>query len=54
MSDQDGSGNYSCSLELEPGIYEYCFVVDGLWMADRENERFVFNEFGTRNSIFEI
>ena len=34
--------------------YEYYFVVDGLWMADRENERFVFNEFGTRNSVFEI
>ncbi len=54
ITDQDGRGIYSCSLELEPGIYEYCFVVDGFLAADRENERFVFNEFGTRNSVFEI
>lgn len=54
MKDQDGNGTYTCVLELEPGIYEYCFVVDGCWTADRENERFVVNEFGTRNSVFEI
>lgn len=54
MKDQDGNGTYTCVLELEPGIYEYCFVVDGFLAADRENERFVFNEFGTRNSVFEI
>lgn len=54
MKDQDGNGTYTCVLELEPGIYEYCFVVDGCWAADRENERFVVNEFGTRNSVFEI
>lgn len=54
MKDQDGNETYTCVLEFEPGIYEYCFFVDGFWAADRENERFVFNEFGTRNSVFEI
>lgn len=45
------SKNYSCSLDLAAGSYEYKLVIDGLWILDEENPNFVTNDFGTLNSV---
>ena len=54
MSKAEGEECYRCKVELVPGIYEYCFILDGARFMDPENQRFVANEFGTMNSILEI
>ena len=46
--------NYSCTLELPAGVYEYKLVVDGQWMIDEGNPNFVSNDFGTLNSIVTV
>ncbi len=54
MRKGEGDECYRYTLELPPGIHEYCFVIDGCWLMDRENEKFVANEFGTMNSVVEV
>lgn len=39
---------------LEPGTYEYCFVVDGKWIPDPLAKETVANPFGGRNSIITV
>ena len=47
-------GVYSTSLRLEPGKYEYKFVVDGTWCADPECLDCVPNDQGTLNSVVTV
>ena len=47
-------GVYSVSLRLEPGKYEYKFVVDGTWCADPECLDCVPNDQGTLNSVIVV
>jgi len=49
-----GDGYWTKEAVLEPGIYEYCLVVDGKWMPDPRAEESVPNPFGGRNSILKI
>lgn len=51
LTDKDGSGVYRGTLTLEPGRYEYKFVVDGIWSMDAQNPHFAPNDFGTLNSL---
>ena len=44
-------GVYSGFIMLEPGSYEYKFVVDGEWRLDERNHSFSHNDFGTLNSM---
>ena len=37
MADPDGDGMWTTTVELEKGIYEYKFVVDGSWFPDPDN-----------------
>jgi 1,4-alpha-glucan branching enzyme len=46
-----GADRYSGTLLLEPGQYEYKFVVDDVWCIDPENTEFVRNDYGTLNSV---
>jgi 1,4-alpha-glucan branching enzyme len=39
---------------LEPGTYEYCFVVDGKWIPDPLAKETVANPFGGRNSVITV
>ena len=41
-------------LTLQPGTYQYRFVVDGRWVADPRNPVKVADAFGGHNSVFEI
>ncbi len=51
MQRQDGA--WVCQLDLEPGTYEYKFVVDGIWILDETNPKTVY-ENGHHNSVLEI
>ena len=49
-----GDGTWSTHLSLDPGIYQYKFLVDGEWVEDKSNASKVENSFGGINSIIEI
>jgi len=57
---KDATGNWSVSVKLKPGRYEYKFLVDGEWCAKAagasESERAdcVPNAFGTDNRVLEV
>lgn len=44
-----GNGQWVKELLLPPGRYEYCFVVDGHWMTNRETLESNPNRRGNRN-----
>ena len=47
-------GSFRANLELEPGTYQYKFVVDGEWMPDPSAREQVPNEHGTTNSVIRV
>ncbi len=49
-----GEGHWLKETVLAPGTYEYCLVVDGVWMADPCALESVSNPFGGRNSLLTI
>ena len=46
-------GGWSITLELEPGRYEYKYLVDGVWQVDQNAEREP-NMLGTEDSVIII
>ena len=44
-------GSWKKSLKLDPGRYEYRFVVDGHWWTDPENPARQQNPYGQDNSV---
>ena len=51
---KDKDGLWRIELALDPGKYEYKFIVDGNWQNDPANTNIVINSFGTANSVKEI
>ena len=49
-----GVGHWWKEMELAPGTYEYCLVVDGEWMPDPLARETVPNAFGGRNSVLKV
>lgn len=47
-------GTFQRRKQLEPGVYEYKFLVDGEWHTDPAAETQVPNEFGTLNSVIRV
>ena len=47
---QDTQGVWKTSMLLEPGAYEYRFLVDGEWQNDSDSDLKP-NEFGSENCI---
>lgn len=54
LKEKDGDGVYTCTLLLEPGEYEYKFVINGEWLIDSENPNFSQNQIGTLNSVVKV
>lgn len=55
LEDPEGDGIWTGTLNLEPGRYEYMFVLDGeKWFPDPNALRYVKDGFGNRNAILEI
>lgn len=51
MEKDERAGLWKAVLHLEPGEYEYRFIVDGVWIKDPDNTDSVLNEFGQENSL---
>lgn len=41
-------------IRLDPGYYEYKYLIDGHWVADPQNYKMVDNRIGSRNSVLEV
>lgn len=55
LEDLDGDGIWTGTLKLEPGKYEYMFVLDGeKWLPDPNALRYAKDGFGNKNAILEI
>ena len=50
---KDAKGNWSVTVSLKPGRYEYKFIVDGSWITDPSTTA-VTNGFGSQNSVVEV
>ena len=48
------AGVYQATIRLNPGEYQYKFVIDGMWCADPENINSVPNDCGTFNSVITV
>jgi chromosome partitioning protein len=51
---RSGGGDWRLYLPLNPGLYQYKFIVDGEWKEDPENPSQVTGEFGEKNSVIEV
>lgn len=49
-----GNGRWIGSLTVQPGRYEYLFVVDGQWLPDPNAKETVNNPFGGQNSVLVV
>ncbi|MEO1262175.1 MAG: serine hydrolase [Bacteroidota bacterium] len=47
------NGAWVCTIDLEPGTYEYKFIVDGVWTPDPENREIINND-GNINSVLKV
>ena len=54
LKEKGGKGAYSIIMLLAPGVYEYKFVVDGMWCVDPGCQEWVQNELGTLNSVLRV
>jgi len=55
LLDENGDGVWATTLKLEPGRYEYMFILDGQkWVPDPEAYRYVRDGFGNKNAVIEI
>ena len=45
---------WELTLQINPGEYQYRFIVDGNWMEDPNNPNKTPNEFGEYNSVLDI
>ncbi len=51
----EGQGGYSTTLDLAPGLYEYKFVIEGVWTLDPDPSRdWTQNGLGTLNSVLRV
>ena len=54
LSDEDGDGIYSITINLEPGTYQYKFVIDSRWTKDPHAPGSHPDGFGGQNGKFEV
>ena len=48
------SGAFQLRMRLEPGAYQYKFVVDGVWFNDPKAAEQMVNSHGTLNSVVRV
>jgi 1,4-alpha-glucan branching enzyme len=48
------SGEWRKRVNLQPGRYEYKFIVDGEWQVDPDAIECVRNTFGSENSVLQL
>lgn len=48
------NNGWEITVDIQPGEYEYKFIVDGNWIEDPTNPSKVWNEFGGINSLINV
>jgi 1,4-alpha-glucan branching enzyme len=48
---REGNGEWSTTVKLAPGRYEYRLLVDGQWQNDPQCHELMPNQFGTANCV---
>jgi len=51
---QVGNGWWEIRISLEPGNYEYLYIIDGRWTTPPEAKLLVSDGFGGKNGILEV
>jgi len=51
---KDATGNWTTSLKLKPGRYEYRYLVDGVWQNAQDSGFCVPNGLGSWNCVVEV
>ncbi len=54
LMEKQENGRWLKELQLEPGSYEYCIVVDGVYHPDPRSSQTTLTPFGGENSILEV
>ena len=55
LVDKQGNGIFTTTITLAPGIYEYKFVINGVWTLDPDPDRdWTQNGLGTLNSVLRV
>ena len=54
IMERDEDGTWTKNIPLTPGTYQYRFIVDGEWVEDQNNSKYIHNVFGGINSVLEI
>jgi glycosidase len=54
MTDDDGDGVFTVTLQLAPGTYAYKFVVDDRWQEDPFSDTFADDGYGGKNSVLVV
>jgi 1,4-alpha-glucan branching enzyme len=55
LVDKRGDGVFTTTLTLAPGLYEYKFVINGIWTLDPDPDRdWTQNGLGTLNSVLRV
>lgn len=55
LTDADGDGVWTGRFEVEPGVHEYMFVIDGTeWVTDPGAESYRDDGFGSRNAVLTV
>lgn len=55
LVDKQGNGVFTTTVTLLPGIYEYKFVINGIWTLDPDTDRdWTQNGLGTLNSVLRV
>jgi chromosome partitioning protein len=54
LMERKKDGTWSKSIYLEPGTYQYRFLIDEVWVEDQNNSNQVDNSFGGKNSVIRI
>lgn len=55
LEDADGDGVWAARLAVNPGVYEYMFVLDGSrWVTDPHAARYSDDGFGNRNAVLAV
>ena len=51
---RDEKGSWKTTVSLEPGVHEYCFILDGEWQDDPPCKGRCSNALGTRNCVIRV
>lgn len=46
--------SFALTLNLQPGTYEYKFIIDDQWVVDPDNSVWAMNSYGTLNSVAQV